>query len=104
LVARATDVASGGGSDAHGDRGASDASVTAASFLDSCSDSARKDGGSGDRCTRLIDIAWQRVLMRIGSDFVNRKLVLCQNCVRYPLKPRSNTAIYGAIPMHIVVA
>ena len=29
---------------------------------------------------------------------------LCQNCVRYPLKPRSNTVIYGETPMHIVVA
>jgi hypothetical protein len=29
---------------------------------------------------------------------------LCQNCVRYPTKPRSNTVIYGATPMHIVVA
>jgi hypothetical protein len=30
--------------------------------------------------------------------------VLCQNCVRYPLKPRSNTGIYGDTPRHIVVA
>jgi hypothetical protein len=30
--------------------------------------------------------------------------VLCQNCVRYPRKPRSNTVIQGAIPMRIVVA
>jgi hypothetical protein len=30
--------------------------------------------------------------------------VLCQNCVRYPLKLRSNTVVYGATPMHIVVA
>lgn len=29
---------------------------------------------------------------------------LCQNCVRYPLKPRANTVIYGDTPMHIVVA
>jgi hypothetical protein len=29
---------------------------------------------------------------------------LCQNCVRYSLKPRSDTVIYGATPMHIVVA
>ena len=28
----------------------------------------------------------------------------CQNCVRYPRKPRSNAAIYGDSPMHIVVA
>jgi hypothetical protein len=30
--------------------------------------------------------------------------ILCQNCVRYPLKPRSNTMVYGSTPMHIVVA
>ena len=30
--------------------------------------------------------------------------VLCQNCVRYPLKPRSNAVVYGGTPMHIVVA
>ncbi len=29
---------------------------------------------------------------------------LCQNCVRYPLKPGSNTVIYGDSPMDIVVA
>jgi hypothetical protein len=29
---------------------------------------------------------------------------LCQSCVRYTLKPRSNSVIYGNIPMHIVVA
>ena len=33
-----------------------------------------------------------------------RVRILCQNCVRYPLKPRSNTAVYGGTPMHIVVA
>jgi hypothetical protein len=30
--------------------------------------------------------------------------VLCQNCVRYPIKPRSNTATYGDAQTHIVVA
>jgi hypothetical protein len=30
--------------------------------------------------------------------------MLCQNCVRYTLKLRSNTVIYGETPMHIVVA
>jgi len=29
---------------------------------------------------------------------------LCQNCVRYPLKPRSNTVIYGDTARDIVVA
>ena len=43
-------------------------------------------------------------LAHIGSYGANRDRSLCQNCVRYPLKPRSNTVIYGAIPMHIVVA
>ena len=39
-------------------------------------------------------------------DVCRRKLQsgLCQNCVRYRLKPRSNTVIYGDTPMHIVVA
>jgi hypothetical protein len=39
-------------------------------------------------------------------DVRRRKLPagLCQNCVRYPLKPRSNTVIYGDTLMHIVVA
>jgi hypothetical protein len=39
-------------------------------------------------------------------DVCRRKLQsgLCQNCVRYPRKPRSNTVIYGDTPMHIVVA
>ena len=40
----------------------------------------------------------------IGWYFANRDGVLCQNCVRYPLKPRSNTVIYGDSLMHIVVA
>ena len=30
--------------------------------------------------------------------------ILCQNCVRYPLKPRSNTMIYGDTLKQIVVA
>jgi hypothetical protein len=30
--------------------------------------------------------------------------VLCQNCVRCPLKLQSDTVIYGDTPMHIVVA
>jgi len=30
--------------------------------------------------------------------------ILCQNCVRYPLKPRPNTVIYRDTPMHIAVA
>ena len=30
--------------------------------------------------------------------------VLCQNCVRYPLKPRSNTVIYRDTSTHIDVA
>jgi hypothetical protein len=34
----------------------------------------------------------------------NLQSALCQNCVRYPPKPRSNTTIYGDTPMHIVVA
>jgi len=45
-----------------------------------------------------------RVRTHIGSYGVKSDRVLCQNCVRYPLKPRSNTVIYGATPMHIVVA
>ena len=28
----------------------------------------------------------------------------CQNCVTCPPKPPSNTVVYGATPMHIVVA
>src|SRR6185503_15986882 len=31
-------------------------------------------------------------------------LVLCQNCVTYPLKPWASTAIYRDTAMHIVVA
>ena len=42
--------------------------------------------------------------MHIDSYSANRDRVLCQNCVRYPLKPRSNTVIYGDTPMHILVA
>src|SRR5687768_2029069 len=40
------------------------------------------------------------------ADVRQRKstIVLCQNCVRCPSKPRSNTVIYGDTPMHIVVA
>jgi hypothetical protein len=30
--------------------------------------------------------------------------LLCHNCVRYPLKPRSSAVIYGDTPIHIVVA
>ena len=30
--------------------------------------------------------------------------ILCQNCVRYALKPRSNAVIYGDTLMHIGVA
>ena len=30
--------------------------------------------------------------------------LLCQNCVRYALKPRAHTVIYRDSPMHIVVA
>ncbi len=30
--------------------------------------------------------------------------VLCQSCVRYHLKPRSNTVIYRDTPIHIGVA
>jgi hypothetical protein len=30
--------------------------------------------------------------------------VLCQNCVRYPLKPQSNTVIYGDTSTHTDVA
>jgi hypothetical protein len=35
--------------------------------------------------------------------YANRNRVLCQNCVRYPLKRRSNTVIYGDTQMHTVV-
>ena len=42
----------------------------------------------------------------VSREFVNvhrRKWEsgLCQNCVRYAPKPRSNTVIYGDTPMHI---
>jgi hypothetical protein len=30
--------------------------------------------------------------------------ILCQNCVRYPRKPQSNSVIYGDTPIRIVVA
>src|SRR5688572_10047674 len=30
--------------------------------------------------------------------------LLCQNCVRWPLKSQTNTMISGDTPMHIVVA
>ena len=42
----------------------------------------------------------------VHTELVRRKFdrFLCQNCVRYPLKPRSNTVTYGDTPMHIVVA
>jgi len=36
--------------------------------------------------------------------FANRERVPCQNCVRYPLKPRSNTITYGHTSTHIDVA
>jgi hypothetical protein len=65
---------------------------------------SEKCSGSGDRCTSLIDIRLRRVPMHIGWYFAKRDHVLCQNCVRYPFKPRSNTVIYGASPTHIVVA
>jgi hypothetical protein len=44
-----------------------------------------------------------------GAEFVETKLAakrspgLCQNCVRYHMKPRSNSVIYGDTPRHIVV-
>jgi hypothetical protein len=53
-------------------------------------------------CTSIDRIA--RVLAHIGSHGANRDQLLCQNCVRYPPKPRSNTVIYGDTPIHIVVA
>ena len=59
--------------------------------------------GSGDRCTPQL-IASSRVLAHIGSYGANRDQLLCQNCVTCPLKPQSNTVIYGDTPMHIVVA
>lgn len=34
----------------------------------------------------------------------SRRSVLCQNCVRYPVKPWSNTVVYWDTPMHTVVA
>lgn len=40
--------------------------------------------------------------MHLGSYFAKRDRVLCQNCVRYPLKPQSNTVIYGDTLIHIV--
>ena len=46
----------------------------------------------------------QRVPVRIGSYGAKRDDVLCQNCVRYSLKRRPNTVIYGDTLMHTVVA
>ena len=40
----------------------------------------------------------------IDSHFTKCVRILCQNCVRCPLKPRSNRVIYGDTSMHIVVA
>lgn len=39
-----------------------------------------------------------------GAGRLNLPTALCQNCVRYPLKTRSNTIIYEAIPTLIGVA
>lgn len=44
------------------------------------------------------------LFVRLGVSGPNRSPALCQNCVRYPLKPRTNAVIYGDTPMHIVVA
>jgi hypothetical protein len=42
--------------------------------------------------------------MHIGWYVAKPERVLCQNCVRYPVKPGSNTVVYGETLMHIVVA
>ena len=58
---------------------------------------------SGDLLLDLDRRLSARVPMRIGWYFANRNRVLCQHCVRYPLKRRSNTVIYGDTQMHTVV-
>jgi hypothetical protein len=63
----------------------------------------RHNSGSGDRYTPGF-IASQRVPVHIGSYGAKRDRVLCQNCVRYPSKGRSNVMAYRDILMHIVVA
>jgi hypothetical protein len=50
----------------------------------------------GSACTVLVRASQYSSL--------NRSSTPCQNCVRYPRKPRSNTVIYEDTPMHIVVA
>jgi hypothetical protein len=44
------------------------------------------------------------VSVRASDRRRNRSSKLCQNCVTCPLKPRSNTVVYGDTSMHITVA
>jgi hypothetical protein len=44
-----------------------------------------------------------RVLRNAGSDAPKSKLVSCQNCVTYPLKPPVNTVIYEDVSTRIGV-
>src|SRR5581483_2105242 len=59
--------------------------------------------GRRRRCFRLTAAAG-RVRTHIDSHRAKCVGILCQNCVRYPWKPGSNTVIYGDTLMPIVVA
>ena len=63
-----------------------------------------KRTGSSRRRSLSTSSQARRVRTHIASHRAKCVRMLCQNCVRYPLKPRSNTVIYGDTPMHIVVA
>jgi hypothetical protein len=70
---------------------------------------ASSDSGLGESSAvttqvPLIDSASCCVPTHMGWQSGKRYRVLCQNCVRYPRKPRSYSVIYGDTPMHIVVA
>ena len=51
-----------------------------------------------------VDVAFHLYTNVHRLYLAKRDRVLCQHCVRYSLKPRANTVIYGDTPMNIVVA
>ncbi len=59
------------------------------------------DNQPNDASQRLLDNAFDEL---IDADARKLKPSLCQNCVRYPMTPRSNTVTYGEAPTRIVVA
>ncbi len=56
------------------------------------------------RMMRVSDFSTTPLTRLIDADARKLKPSLCQNCVRYPMTPRSNTVTYGEAPTRIVVA